>query len=66
LSSKEWIYGENPKFKIQLENRFEWGIMDVNINSENGKIVDIVIYSDSLVPDLISELMNKLKGNFVF
>jgi lipoate-protein ligase A len=68
LCSKEWIYGEKtPEFKHQIENRFEWGIMDVNINSKNGKIHDIVIYSDSLFPDLILEISKNLKGkNYSF
>lgn len=64
MSSDNWKFGtQTPQFTHQFETRFEWGILDVHINSKNGKIDQIVIYSDTLFPDLIQELMNNLKGS---
>jgi len=62
LKDWNWNFGETPDFEHKMERRFEWGIMDVNINSNSGLIKDIEIFSDSLYPDLISTLKNCLLG----
>jgi lipoate-protein ligase A len=63
LSSQEWIFGrKTPDFKHRFETRLDWGMIDVHIDSKNGKIAEIVVYSDSLFPNLITELMKLLTG----
>lgn len=63
LSSENWKFGiQTPQFSHQFETRFDWGILDVHINSKDGKIDQVVIYSDTLFPDLIQELTQNLTG----
>jgi lipoate-protein ligase A len=62
LESWDWRFGETPEFNHHLENRFEWGGMDVHIDSHKGKIEKIKIYSDSLHPEMIEALMKNLTG----
>lgn len=62
LKSWEWRYGETPEFNHHLEERFEWGHMDVHINAHKNKIEKITIFSDSLHPEMIESLMKNLSG----
>jgi lipoate-protein ligase A len=61
LKDWQWRYGETPKFDHRLDTRFEWGGVDVHLNSHKGLIKDIKIFSDSLHPEMIAELMKNLK-----
>jgi lipoate-protein ligase A len=63
LSNWDWRFGHSPAFTYQLEEvRFDWGVFDVNIQSDGGKITEVVIYSDSLFPDLVTLIMDHLAG----
>ncbi|MCD5414166.1 MAG: hypothetical protein LR001_04050 [Clostridiales bacterium] len=44
----EWNYSDSQSFSIQLEKKFDWGIVDFNFNLKNGKIIEASIYSDAL------------------
>jgi lipoate-protein ligase A len=59
----EWRFGASPNFEHNLETRFDWGIMDVYLSSEKGRINDVKIYSDSLYPAMVEELQKALKGS---
>ena len=48
LSSKEWLYGESPKFNLQLEKKVELGNIAVRLFVEDGKISEVTISCDSL------------------
>ena len=43
----QWVYGESPEFKHNLETRFQWGIFDLNFDVIDGKISKIKIFSAS-------------------
>ena len=43
-----------------MEQKLSWGILNVNMNTKNGRITKIKMYSDSLYPDLIKLLTNSL------
>jgi len=58
----DWRFGQTPAFEHMMETRFDWGTLDVRIQSRNGLITEIVIFSDSLFPQMIEELMKQLKG----
>jgi len=62
LKDWNWRYGTTPHFNHQLETRFDWGTMDVNINAKEGLITEVKIYSDSLFPNMIEDLSNSLVG----
>lgn len=56
-----WIFGHTPQFKYSIDNRFDWGTIEVSMTSDAGLIQDIAIYSDSLFPDMIDLLSKHLK-----
>jgi len=62
LKDWNWRYGQTPSFNHHLETRFDWGIMDVYINSTNGLVSGAKIYSDTLFPTMIEDLMIALQG----
>lgn len=64
LSDWNWRFGEAPKFNHQLSEYFSWGLVEVYLEVEHAKIIDLKIYSDSLHPELIELLMASLKNVF--
>lgn len=63
----EWRFGETPQFTNQIEKKFDWAMMDIEMNVEKGKITKGVCYSDCLVPVFIDELNEILKqGNITY
>ncbi len=61
-ASWEWRYGETPEFDISYRHRFVWGEIDLQFSIEDGRIADVVIYSDALDCDLIESLAATLKA----
>ncbi|KAF0852675.1 mitochondrial lipoate-protein ligase A [Andalucia godoyi] len=57
-----WRFGQTPDFTHHMENRFNWATMDVQIDSENGVISKIAVYSDSLFPLLVDLLRENLRN----
>jgi len=45
-----------------MENRFEWGTMQVHIDSKKGIITSVKIFSDSLHPNMVQDLQSNLLG----
>lgn len=62
LSSWAWRFGHTPDFQNNLETRFPWGIIDIYITSENGKITASKLYSDTLYPVFVEAVQNSLIG----
>lgn len=62
LTSKDWLYEDIPEFTNNLEEKFPWGLIDINFNVTKGQIVEGQIYSDCLFPDFISALNVLLKS----
>ena len=60
LQSWQWLYGETLPFTHQLEQRFDWGMVDIRLQVEAGLITQAQVFSDSLVPDFIAALQTKL------
>lgn len=48
LSSYEWLYAQAPNFDIELERRYPFGIVTVQISISDGLIKCLNIYTDSL------------------
>eukprot|EP00927_Polykrikos_kofoidii_P057864 TRINITY_DN52085_c0_g1_i1.p1 TRINITY_DN52085_c0_g1~~TRINITY_DN52085_c0_g1_i1.p1 ORF type:complete len:406 (-),score=69.30 TRINITY_DN52085_c0_g1_i1:84-1301(-) len=58
LDDKEWRLGRTPEFSHHLETRIDGvGVFDVRMEVQNGKIKDVVIFSDALYPDIIDIAM---------
>jgi len=62
IKSESWTFGETPNFQHNLTKHFSWGSIDLHLNSENGKITKVKIYSDILSTDVIDKLSENLKN----
>lgn len=60
FASYEWKYGKSINFTYQIEERFNWGEIEINLKVEQGKIEECLIYSDSLNPHYIDALTKAL------
>ncbi len=61
-SSWEWRYGESPEFDLELEHRFTWGGVEFGLKLEQGRVNNVVVYSDSLDESFIDSLPGYLQG----
>ncbi|WP_113671926.1 lipoate--protein ligase [Vallitalea guaymasensis] len=55
-ASWDWRYGKAAKFQVLLETRFNWGEIQIHINTKNAIIDEVAIYSDCLDQDFIELL----------
>lgn len=62
LKSWDWLYGQTLEFTHRFNPRFNWGGVDIQLVVKNAAIKDVRVYSDSLYPDLIEALEQKLQG----
>ena len=58
----DWRFGETPKFTNGIEKKFDWALVDLQMNVEKGIITDGCAYTDCLVPAFIDELNEILKN----
>ncbi len=63
MEAWEWRFGNTPEFNHHMETRFDWGTMDIHIESKGGRIEAARIYSDSLYPEMVDALMAELPGH---
>lgn len=61
-SDWQWRFGETPQFNHQMTERFSWGLMEVHLDVHKAEVVDCQIFSDSLHPEMIEEIMATLKN----
>jgi len=61
-ATKEWIYGQNPKFDIRRETKLFGGIIEVFLDIEKGKIANIRIYGDFFGDGNLDVIEQGLKG----
>lgn len=62
LENWNWRFGETPKFMHCLDHRFEWGGIELYLNSKKGIIENAKIFSDCLFPEMIEALQSELIG----
>ncbi|MFO7850329.1 MAG: lipoate--protein ligase, partial [Spirochaetia bacterium] len=60
LSQWDWRFGKTPDFTHHMVERFDWGRVELFINTSRGRIADIKIYSDTLWPEIVEQLMQDL------
>lgn len=60
--SWDWVYGESPKSNMYFEEKFDWGIIDLELNVESGTIQNAKIYTDSIINDNFNELSKSLEN----
>ena len=62
FESWDWRFGECIKFDSNIENKFDWGHIQIGLNVEQGVVSSARIYSDALDCDFIDPLISCLKG----
>jgi lipoate-protein ligase A len=62
LSSWAWRFGHTPEFQLNLETRFPWGIIDLYITYEDGKITESKLFSDTLYPAFVDAVQKNIVG----
>ncbi|MFM1641256.1 lipoate--protein ligase A [Aeromonas salmonicida] len=60
--SWEWNFGHAPAFTHQLDERFDWGGVELHFDVEKGGIGRAQIFSDSLDPAPLDALAQRLVG----
>ncbi|MGE6099604.1 lipoate--protein ligase A [Aeromonas salmonicida] len=60
--SWEWNFGHAPAFTHQLDERFDWGGVELHFDVEKGVIGRTQIFSDSLDPAPLDALAQRLVG----
>ncbi|MBR1799659.1 MAG: lipoate--protein ligase [Bacteroidales bacterium] len=64
FASNEWRFGNWREFKAQFSKQYSWGNVDIelNIDEEHRKIIDVSVATDSLDVELSSLLKQMLIG----
>ena len=62
MSDWNWRFGEAPKFNQQMSERFTWGTVDVYLDVHKAVVEKAQIFSDSLHPEMIEQLMASLEN----
>jgi len=60
-NSWKWKFGECPEFTNSLVHKFDFGLIDLSLKVNRGVIEESVIYSDSLLTELIDVINSNLK-----
>lgn len=56
LTDEKWILGECASFSNSFETKFDWGLVELQLEVDKGFVSNCKIYSDSLYPDFIDSL----------
>lgn len=48
-SSWKWNYSESPDFTISVEDRFDWGIIEINLDVSDGVIQNCKVFTDAVI-----------------
>ncbi len=59
-TSKNWQFGKNPEFNYVIEERFDWGIVEIRMLIKENKIKQLKIFTDSLIPDFFEKINDVL------
>lgn len=60
--SWDWNFGKSPQFTHTLDERFKWGGVEIHLDLNNAHITAAQTFTDSLFPDPIEQLAEKLIG----
>lgn len=62
LSSKEWVWGKNPKAKCSIEKRFDWGTVQADIEIHGDSVTRLDIWTDSMNTEWVLVIKQKLQS----
>ncbi|WP_421846352.1 lipoate--protein ligase [Marinomonas sp.] len=60
--SWDWNFGKSPQFTHTLDELFKWGGVELHLDLKNAEIAAARTFTDSLFPDPIEQLAEKLIG----
>ncbi len=60
MADWEWRFGRTPDFTHHLEERFDWGGMDIYLDVHRGTIATAKIFSDAMDSEMIDVLQGLL------
>jgi lipoate-protein ligase A len=61
-ASWEWKFGTTPAFNVSLENRFEFGCLELLLNVQNGIVTSATCFTDAMDANLASRVEALLAG----
>ncbi|SHJ84360.1 lipoate--protein ligase [Hespellia stercorisuis] len=61
--SWNWIYGRKMEFHQELSHQFPWGNFTMQLQIDKGRIKDVMVFSDSMKPDMIENIPKYLKNH---
>ena len=61
-ASWEWRFGKTPECENCAEKRFSFGELQLHFTLKNGRISKIMLFSDCMDTNLVSQLSSALKG----
>lgn len=62
LSSWDWLYGRKIPFTYEVERRFPWGGVQLQLEVAGGAIRSVNLFSDGLEVELIDQMKEGLAG----
>ena len=62
LKDWNWRFGRSPDFSHHMNERFDWGEMDVHLETKRGHISEIAVFSDTLHPEMVEYLEQHMVG----
>lgn len=60
--SDQWRLGNTPRFDAEIENRFVWGNVQIQLTLKNGIVERAQVYSDAIDAEFASEIQALLAG----
>lgn len=61
-SSEEWRLGTRIPFERDIEHRFDWGGIEIQLEMRGEYIADVKIYSDALETEVFTVIEDMLRG----
>ena len=62
FASCQWKYGRKIPFEYEMEKRFPWGNIQIQLHVDEGVIQDVNVFSDAMDQEMFGALAKQLKG----
>lgn len=60
--SEEWLFGRQRKLPQEMAKRFSWGEVTARVSILEGRITDVILYSDAMDAEWMQLLQKRLKN----
>ena len=62
FSRPKWIYGDSRPMAVSREARFDWGLLRLDYDQQDGVITQAALWSDGLDADFLSQVPQLIQG----